>query len=826
MNFALQKLIKFFKLEIEKGFDNRAIIGGLERMLPVWVDEARTNQISQDLITEIEKEIHRYSLENVSGRKQIIESLLKKLNEHDVKIPQVPNREKTSNSKSSPKIAIVSVSQNKFEKPLAQSKSNNKSLRPDLEKSVVGLNAPLTVISGIGKSKADTLHTLGLETLADVLYYFPRRYDDYSQLKPINRILFGEEITIIGMVQSINIRPIRDGKRKIVEAVISDGTGFLRLTWFNQEFIARQINEGSQIVVSGKVEIYLGRFVMNNPDWEHVESEHLHTNRIVPIYSLTANVTQKNLRRLIYETVTHWSQRIPDHLPQEIIEKAQVISLQDAIKQAHFPDSQDALLKARNRLAFDEILLLQLGVQQQKRNWQANPAKSFAVDDNWISDEITTLPFQLTNAQTQVVGAIREDLNSGKPMNRLLQGDVGSGKTIVAALAISIIVSNGGQSAFMAPTSILAEQHFQTLQKIMTSQERPHPINSEEIVLLVGSTPEDDKKRIRSGLLDGTIKVVIGTHALLEEPVKFKDLQFAIIDEQHRFGVEQRALLRAKGQSPHLLVMTATPIPRSLALTIYGDLDVSVMDEMPLGRIPVETFVLMPIERERAYNLISKQISEGHQAFIIYPLIQQNEDIDLKAAIEESERLQKEIFPLNRIGLLHGKMKADEKEIVMQQFRKNKLQILVSTSVIEVGVDIPNATVMLIEGADRFGLAQLHQFRGRVGRGGNKSYCLLIPNVDDAIENQRLTVMTQTNDGFILAEKDLEQRGPGDFLGDRQSGFMDLKMAKLTDIHLIEKARTFAQQIFGIDPDLSRSEHTLLRESLVRFWQQGTGDIS
>ncbi len=826
MNFALQKLIKFFKLEIEKGFDNRAIIGGLERMLPVWVDEARNNQISQDLIIEIEKEIHRYGLENVSGRKQIIESLLQKVTENDVNIPQVPNREKISNPISSPNISVVSVSQKKTEKPLAQSKSNNRSLRPDLEKSVVGLNAPLTVISGIGKSKAETLHSLGLETLADVLYYFPRRYDDYSQLKPINRVLFGEEITIIGMVQSINIRPIRDGKRKIVEAVISDGTGFLRLTWFNQEFIARQINDGSQIVVSGKVEIYLGRFVMNNPDWEHIESEHLHTNRIVPIYSLTADVSQKNLRRLIYETVMHWSHRIPDHLPQEIIEKAQVISLQDAIKEAHFPDSQDALLKAQNRLAFDEILLLQLGVQQQKRNWQTNPAKSFVVDDKWINDEINTLPFQLTNAQIQVVGAIREDLSSGKPMNRLLQGDVGSGKTIVAALAISIIVSIGGQSAFMAPTSILAEQHFQTLQKIMTSQERPHPIKSEEIVLLVGSTAEDDKKRIRSGLLDGTIKVVIGTHALLEEPVKFKDLQFAIIDEQHRFGVEQRALLRAKGQSPHLLVMTATPIPRSLALTIYGDLDVSVMDEMPLGRIPVETFVLMPIERERAYNLISKQISEGHQAFIIYPLIQQNEEIDLKAAIEESERLQKEIFPKIKIGLLHGKMKADEKETVMTQFRNNELQILVSTSVIEVGVDIPNATVMLIEGADRFGLAQLHQFRGRVGRGGNKSFCLLIPNVDDAIENQRLTVMTQTNDGFILAEKDLELRGPGDFLGDRQSGFMNLKMAKLTDIHLIEKARTFAQQIFGIDPDLSSFEHALLRESLTRFWQQGTGDIS
>jgi ATP-dependent DNA helicase RecG len=413
-------------------------------------------------------------------------------------------------------------------------------------------------------------------------------------------------------------------------------------------------------------------------------------------------------------------------------------------------------------------------------------------------------------------------------MNRLLQGDVGSGKTIIASFAISIVsIAGNAQSAFLAPTSILAVQHYRTLKYTLCRNiDSETDLTENEICLLIGNTPEPEKVEIRQKLADGKIKVLIGTHALLQDPVVFKNLQLVIIDEQHRFGIEQRAILRSKGNSPHLMVMTATPIPRSLALTLYGDLDISVIDEMPTGRLPVETHVLFPAERERAYTLIKNQVELGFQSFIIYPLIEKNDKEEAKAAIDEQERLQKEVFPNLKIGLLHGRMKQEEKDRIMQEFRDKKYPILVSTTVIEVGVDIPNATVMLIEGANRFGLAQLHQLRGRVGRSDIKSYCLLIPETDDQVENERLSAMVETNNGFILAERDLQQRGPGEFLGERQSGFAQFKMASITDIHLIEKAREQAQSLFEIDPDLTAMEHQSLRNNMEYFWSNKTGDIS
>jgi ATP-dependent DNA helicase RecG len=403
-------------------------------------------------------------------------------------------------------------------------------------------------------------------------------------------------------------------------------------------------------------------------------------------------------------------------------------------------------------------------------------------------------------------------------MNRLLQGDVGSGKTVVAALAAAMINQSGAQAAIMAPTSILAEQHFRSFSNLLAG---------ENVRLLVGDTPEAEKAEIRAGLADGTIQVVVGTHALIEDPIQFKDLQFVVIDEQHRFGVEQRAALRDKGTTPHLLVMTATPIPRSLALTLYGDLDLSVMDEMPAGRQPIETYILRPQELERAFSLIRSQIKDGRQAFIIYPLVEESEKMDnLKAATEEHEKLQKEIFPELKLGLLHGRLKPDEKDRVMADFRDKKYDILVSTTVVEVGVDVSNATVMLVEGANHFGLAQLHQLRGRVGRGAAQSYCLLVPDHEDAVENERLQAMAETNDGFILADRDLQQRGPGEFLGTRQAGFGVLKMASITDIPLIEKARNQAQSLFEKDPNLELPEHKLLAEALGRFWGKSSGDVS
>ncbi|HEY9087766.1 MAG TPA: ATP-dependent DNA helicase RecG, partial [Anaerolineaceae bacterium] len=691
-----------------------------------------------------------------------------------------------------------------------------------------GLKAGLTVLPGIGSKHAQTLSELGLNTLEDLLYYFPRRYDDYSQLKPINRIQFGEELTIIATVQSSTNRAFRGGQGQMTEVVVSDGTGFLRLTFFNQPWLANRMNRGTQLVLSGRVDQYLGRLVMNNPDWELLEAEHLHTNRIVPVYSLTANVTQKWLRRIMFNTVSFWAPRITDFLPPSVRSTAGLVDLPTALQNVHFPATQEKLRAARERLAFDEIFLMQMGVLSQKRNWQSLDAQRFPIAPEWLEEQVARLPFPLTGAQRKALEHVRQDLDSGHPMDRLLQGDVGSGKTVIAALTVAMVTHHGAQAAVMAPTSILAEQHMRTFTRLLTNNENGDALlQPEQIRLLIGDTPEAEKDAIRAGLADGSIRLVIGTHALIEDPVNFQRLQLVVVDEQHRFGVAQRAALRAKGQNPHLLVMTATPIPRSLALTVYGDLDLTVMDEMPAGRQPVETHVLNPLERERAYHLINTQIKEGRQAFVIYPLVEQGErGNENSAAVEEHARLQREVFPTINVGLLHGRLKPEEKEAVMTRFRDGEYTLLVSTSVVEVGVDVPNATVMLVEGANRFGLAQLHQFRGRVGRGQDKSYCLLIPDSESTVENERLRAMAETNDGFVLAERDLEQRGPGDFLGTRQSGFMDLRMANLSDVRLIEKAREQAQAVFAADPDLQDPAHEALAQMLDRFWSDGRGDRS
>ena len=686
------------------------------------------------------------------------------------------------------------------------------------------LNAPLTVLQGVGPKNAATLEEIGLRTLGDMLYYYPNRYEDYSQLKPIKSIWYGEQLTVIGTIQSVTTRPIRNGASTIVEAVLSDSTGTLRLSWFNQPWLANRLREGQQISVSGKVDQYLGRLVMSSPDWEPVEAEHLNTNRIVPIYPLTARITQKWLRGLIHQVVTYWAPAVVDPLPENVRASAQVIPVGQALLHAHFPDTQEQLKAARERLAFDEVFFLQMGVLRQKRDWKQVEARRFPVSDEWLATRISDLPFTLTSAQTRAVNDIRSDFESGQPMNRLLQGDVGSGKTVVAALAAAMIVSNEAQVAIMAPTGILAQQHYRSFTDLLAA-EGSGILGRDEIRLLVGDTPEAEKEAIRNGLADGTIKIVIGTHAVIESPVLFKDLQMSVIDEQHRFGVEQRSELRSKGTNPHLLVMTATPIPRSLALTLYGDLDLSIMDEMPAGRQPVNTHVLRPQERERAYTLIRGQIKAGRQAFVIYPLIEESEKLEeLRAAVDDYEVLSKEIFPDLKLGLLHGRMKPDEKDEAMLKFRDGKYDILVSTTVVEVGVDVPNATVMLIEGADRFGLAQLHQLRGRVGRGMEQSYCLLIPTHEDDAENERLQAMAESNDGFVLAERDLQQRGPGEFLGTRQSGYgLGLRMASFTDVRLIEKARTEAEKLFVADPDLTKPEDALLAELLERFWRAGSG---
>ena len=832
MSLSIEKLKKFFKLETDRNYDNKAVVGGLDKILPIWITESEAENIDEGLRDLVLDKIGIYEESDFDTRKQIITELMSSLEEASVSDTrqQKPYEQPVRSDKSGSRYSQPERAQ----KPLDEadpaptlSRPKMPQIDPSEMNTVSGLNAPLTVLSGIGPKIAQSLSKIGLENLKNLLYYFPRRYDDYSELKPINRIEYGEELTILGSIRSISSHKARNHRMEITEAVISDGTGFLRLIWFNQPFIQKSLKPKTQIVVSGKIDQYLGHLVIKNPDWERLEKENLHTNRIVPVYPLTAGIHQRWLRRLMYKAINFWAPRILDYLPENIRESENFYLLSEAVQQIHFPDSLNTLAAARKRLAFDEIFLLQLGVLNQKYEWNQVEAQKYSVSDEWYQSLLGTLPFELTNSQKNAIQAVRNDLASGKPMNRLLQGDVGSGKTMVAGFAAGIILANQAQAAIMAPTSILAEQHYINMCKLLSNQENGNPVLQEgEIRLLVGNTPAREKQEILEGLENGSIRLVVGTHALIEDPVNFQNLQLAVIDEQHRFGVNQRSALRSKGNNLHLLVMTATPIPRSLALTLYGDLDISIMDEMPPGRQPVETHIFYPNERLRAYQFIRGQIDEGKQAFIIYPLVEQGENEESKAAVEEHERLQSEIFPKQKVGLLHGRMKAEEKEQVMSAFKNKEFDILVSTSVIEVGVDVPNATVMVIEGANRFGLAQLHQFRGRVGRGDSQSYCILIPETEHAVENERLLVMTQTNDGFVLAEKDLEQRGPGDFLGTRQSGYSELKLASLTDVKLIEKARTHANTIFYDDPKLEKPANMKLKEAYKDFWGQESGDIS
>lgn len=692
---------------------------------------------------------------------------------------------------------------------------------------LAGLDAPLTVLRGVGPETANDYAQLGIKTVRDLLLYFPRRYDNYSKLKTINRLEYGEECTLIATVLEVRERRYR-ANRTMLKVVLSDGTGMIEVTEFNP-YRKSLLQRGRQVVVSGRVDQYLGRLTLVPREWEKLDVELLNTGRIVPVYSLTEGLYQRSLRALTAQVVKYWAPRYPDPLPADMVERAGLMSYGEALAQIYYPDSEEKLEAAQHRLAFDELLALQLGVLRQRRQWQSASAQPLTVSDEWLSAFIGSLPYALTGAQTRAVAEVRTDLSRTVPMNRLLQGDVGSGKTAVAAIAMAIAIRAGAQAALMVPTSILAEQHFQTITRLLTADGKPQPavgVPASAIRLLQGATPAAEKEAIYAGLRSGEIKVVVGTHALIELPVEFANLGLVVIDEQHRFGVAQRASLRGKGRNPHLLVMTATPIPRTLALTVYGDLDLTVLDEMPPGRQPITTYLLHANERERAYAFVRREVHKGRQAFLIFPLVEESEKSEAKAAVEEHTRLQQEIFPDLKLGLLHGRMKPDEKDEVMRRFRAGEYHILVSTSVVEVGVDVPNASVILIDGANRFGLAQLHQFRGRVGRGQHPSYCLLISDSPDPAPDERLKAMEATQDGFVLAQKDLELRGPGDFLGTRQSGFAGLQTARLSDLKTIEKARREALALFERDPELRAPEHAGIAALVARFWTEGAGDVS
>lgn len=717
------------------------------------------------------------------------------------------------------------------------------------------LSAEVTAVPGVGPSVAGKMHTLGIRTVRDLLFYFPREHRDYSKLEKIANIPFNEVATTLGMIWEVETKHTNGGRARTI-ATISDETGKLFVTWFNQPYLQKQLKaaQGSYLVVTGMKQRFGNKIEFSVRSHELPEQgDLLNTGRLVPTYSLTEGLRAKSLRRFTKWVVDRYAAMVPEHLPMSIRSAGKLLPLPEAISQIHYPESEEMLKAARRRLAFDELFLIQLGMQERRSRWQREApqgnafridlAKIFVDTHPEFTEELAygddtaqsahdpaalgttlwstfatdkpfeaTLPFRFTEAQQRVICEICSDLAQSRPMCRLLQGDVGAGKTAVAAAALLMAALNSYQGAIMAPTELLAEQHAQSIGAML----EPFGIRT---VLLTGSLRTRERTMGRAALESGQAMVAIGTHALIQEEVNFQRLGLVIVDEQHRFGVEQRDALRQKGYHPHMLVMTATPIPRTLALTLYGDLDVSVIDQLPPGRQTIITRWRTGAKRDEANRLIALQVQEGRQTFIICPLIEESETLAAKAVTVEYERLRTQVFPNLRLGLLHGSMKTAEKDQIMRSFRDHELDILVATSVIEVGIDIPNATVMVIEDADRFGLSQLHQFRGRVGRGKHQSYCYVLSADASMNAQERLEVFQSTNDGFRLAEADLRLRGPGDFIGVRQSGMPELRIADLNDTPLIELARSLAAKLWEGDPYLRKPEHAALRERMHLFWQ-------
>jgi len=666
------------------------------------------------------------------------------------------------------------------------------------------LETKIEQLAGVGPKMSQRFKKLGIESVSDLLFHYPIRYDDFSHIKPIGQIgAMGqmEPICIKGKILQIRNQRSPKGRMFLTHALIADDSGSIKAVWFNQPFLTRTLRKGEEYVFAGRIAYQDGSLVIKNPSYEREA-------RILPVYPETQGLTSKYIRKII-KPLLFLTKDIVEYLPEEVRASQNLITLYDAINQIHFPESHTLIQKAKERLAFDELFLIQLKMLKIKRSWQKLKAPAMKFDKELIRSMVAKLPFKLTNAQRRAAWEIIGDLTGRHqnqraksknqkeeipPMNRLLEGDVGSGKTVVAAIAMFLVAKNGYQSAFMAPTEILAIQHYRTLTNLLLD----FGLN---LALFTHGKNELNGQKEKRGVMvkkirNGEIDIAIGTHALLQSEIRFPKLGLAIVDEQHRFGIRQRAMLRSKSKTvPHLLSMSATPIPRTLSLALYGDLDLSILDEMPQGRQKVATYLIPPEKRGSAYGFIKKQIKEGRQVFVICPLIEESDRLGVKSATEEYERLKKEVFPELKIGLLHGRMKTKEKESIMEGFKKGKYNILVSTAVVEVGVDVPNATIMMIEGAERFGLAQLHQFRGRVGRGKYKSYCFLFTEKPSDKTIKRLTALVRLDDGFKLAEKDLELRGPGELYGTRQHGFLDLKMASLTDVKTIKRAREEAERL-------------------------------
>ena len=666
-------------------------------------------------------------------------------------------------------------------------------------------------IKNVGPSRETILNKLGIYTLEDVITYFPRDYEDRGKFKKIIELVNDESAAVKALVTSkVTENFIRKGMT-IYKLVVRDETGSLVLTWFNQSYLKNVFTIGKEYIFFGKVKVGIGRIEMSSPIFDEVGKEK-NTGKIIPLYPLTNGITQNVIRGIIENAMAEARGNFFESLPKWILDKYKLCDINFALENIHFPNSFDDFEIARKRIAFEELFTLQTALLLMKKSVKTDKCGIIFSIDEKINELLSTLPYTLTNAQLRVWNDINADMKSDKCMNRLVQGDVGSGKTAVAMLALFKAVRNGYQAAMMAPTSILAKQHYLYLSKMLS----PFGIRCE---LFTGELTKKRRELLIQELKEGKIDIAVGTHALIEDNIEFKNLGLVITDEQHRFGVRQRGILSSKGNMPDVLVMTATPIPRTLALILYGDLDISIIDELPPGRQKIDTFAVTRNLEERVNNFIKKELSEGRQAYIVCPLVEESENMDGLKSVTEQFEYYKNVFEGFNVETLHGKMRPKEKDEIMTRYKNGEINVLISTTVIEVGVDVPNATIMVIENAERFGLAQLHQLRGRVGRGKFKSYCILKYESKSDVVRQRMEIMQKSNDGFVISEKDLELRGPGEFFGTRQHGIPEFKIANLfTDVPLLKEAQEASKELISRDVNLILEENLALKQKIDKLF--------
>ncbi len=778
-------------------FANLGVVKGLEANVASLTKEALLLLLGPDK-SRLIRELARYfldfdSLDLVSKKVRVLDSLrvLEQIEDHSFS-PGPPERE----------VSALEFSEKAKE-----------------------LSRPIQSVKGVGPKLASLLKKKGIETIEDALYFVPRKYEDRRNIRPISKLEVEKTETILGEIASLGVFPYKKNRKGIFEMVVGDGSGAITAKWFvyDYRYMRGRFKKGQRVILSGEIKSYRFQKEVHHPDIEIVKDvdDSRNFSRIVPVYSETEGLYQKTMRRIMKETVDGYSDLLMNAIPAYTRNKRNLMGLADAAKRVHLPEPEDdfsALLSGRSpahrTLIFDEFFFLQLGLALKKRGITMEEGIAFKITGERKDQLISYLPFTLTGAQRRVITEIEADMRSPYPMNRLIQGDVGSGKTIVALISALTAVENGYQVSIMAPTEILAEQHFSSIRHLTNRL-------GGETALITSSIKGAKRKEVLTAIEEGDTDIVVGTHAIIEESVAFRKLGLGIIDEQHRFGVIQRAALRRKGYNPDILVMTATPIPRTLAMTVYGDLDVSVLDELPPLRRPVATKLYHESDRKRVYDIVRSEIRKGRQVYMVYPLVEESEKLDLKDATQMAEHMQKEVFPKFVVGLIHGRMNHEEKEDIMAAFRDRRIDILVCTTVIEVGIDIPNASVMVIEHAERFGLSQLHQLRGRVGRGEDESRCFLIAQYsksDDA--RRRLKIMENTTDGFRISEEDLAIRGPGDFLGTRQSGLPEFRVANIArDMKILQEAREEAFDLVKRDPDLTDPSHRYLKDVLRERWK-------